>query len=106
MTMKTILLCVGLIGSTGAPDNQNPTLKKELSDKMILDLSQVELHENFQDYVVVHFSICENEITIESIEGTHCEVIEAVNGKLTAMEINSNYEENKIYSFKFTFEKH
>lgn len=104
--MKTILLCIGLMCSTGNLDNKKPTLREELSDKMILDLSQVNLHENFQDYVIVQFSICENEITVKSIEGTHKEIIGAVVEKLNLLEITSNYEEDKIYTYKFTFEKH
>ncbi|MEZ4937286.1 MAG: hypothetical protein R2799_06800 [Crocinitomicaceae bacterium] len=72
--MKTILLSMLLMSSTVQIFNQKPTLRNEISEKMILDLIQVELHENFQDYVVVHFSMCDNEITVESIEGTHSEV--------------------------------
>lgn len=103
--MKTLLISIGLLGSTAAIDNQEPTLRCELAEKMILDLSEVELHENFQDYVTVQFSICADEIILKSIEGTHDEVIKAVEAKLNSMEINANYEEDKLYSFKFTFEK-
>lgn len=94
------------MSSTGNLDNQKPTLREELSDKMILDLSQVNLHENYQDYVIVQFSICENEINVKSIEGTHNEIIGAVIEKMNLLEITSNYEEDKIYTYKFTFEKH
>jgi hypothetical protein len=103
--MKTILLCIGLIGSTGAFDKQESTLKKELKEKMILDLTKVKLHQKFVDYVFVRFTICDSEISITNIEGTHQDVIEAVKIKLSRMEITSSYEEDKFYSFKFTFEK-
>lgn len=104
--MKTLLLSMLILSCNGNIDNQQPTLQRELSDKMILDLSQVELHENFQDYVIVQFSICEEEVTIKSVDGTHDEVIKAVCNKLNSMEISANYEEDKIYRIKFTFEKH
>lgn len=93
------------MSSAGQMDSHNPSLRTELTEKMILDLSHVELHENFQDYVLVHFSIRKDVINVKSIEGTHSEVIELVKEKLISMEIDSKYEEDRIYSYKFTFEK-
>lgn len=96
-----LLLC-----SAGNLESQKPTLKNELSDKMVLDLSRVEMQKDVQYRVVVHFSICENKIMIEAIGGVDAEVVELVRKKLSSIEVNADYEEDTIYGFKFLVEKH
>lgn len=95
-----LLLC-----STGNLESQKPTLKNELSDKMVLDLSRVEMQKDVQYRVVVHFSICDKKIMIEAIGGADAEVVELVRKKLSSIEVNADYEEDTIYGFKFLVEK-
>lgn len=103
--MKALFLCIGLVSSLGAMDDRHPDLVQELLDKMILDLSEVEFHEEFHDYVIVQFTICDQRIDIHSIEGSNQEVIEAVQIKMNRLEIHADHQEDKVYNFKFTFEK-
>lgn len=103
--LKAIFLCIGIVSSIGPFDDRNLDLEQELLDKMILDLSEVELHDAFQDYVTVHFTICDQQIEIQSIGGSNQEVVEAVQDKMQKLQIDANYQEDKLYNFKFTFEK-
>lgn len=103
--MKALFLCIGVVSSLGSLDDRNPELAEELLDKLILDLSEVELNEDVHDYVIVQFTICDQQIEILSIEGSNLAVVEAVQIKMKKLEIDANYQENTLYNFKFTFEK-
>ena len=103
--MKTIIFSMLLLCSTGNLESQKPTLKSELSEKLVLDLSQVEMQRDIEYRVVVHFSICEKKIMIKAIGGTDAEVVELVRKKLSSIEVDANYEEDTIYGYRFFVEK-
>ena len=84
---------------------ENPNLKNEIADKLILDLSKVELDEELKDFVVVSFHICEGEIEITEITGTQKQLVDKVKTKLTQLIIEQEYDEETLYRYKFTFEK-
>ena len=56
--MKKLMLITGVLITSMSFGAENPRLKKELTKKIILDLSGVELDQNNQDFVAVSFTIC------------------------------------------------
>ena len=78
---------------------------EEITKKLILDLSKVELDENNQDYVAVNFHICNGEIEITEITGTQEQLVQKVKDKLSQLVIEQKYDEETLYRYKFTFEK-
>ena len=67
--MKKIIFIVAiLISNISLGAGGIPTLNEEISNKLILDLSMVDLDENHQDFVVVSFHICNGEIEVEEIQ--------------------------------------
>ena len=100
------MLIAGVLITSLSFGADNPGLKKELTKKIILDLSEVELNENNQDFVVVSFTICEGEIQIAEITGTQKTLVQKVKSKLTQLLIEEEYEEETLYRYKLTFEIH
>ncbi len=83
----------------------NPCLQKELREKLILDLSEVQLDADHQDFVVVSFHICDDKIAIVEVTGTQKQLVQKVKQKLLALCIEEGYDETQLYRYKFTFEK-
>ena len=98
------MLFVGVLVTTVSFGAENPQLKDEITDKLILDLSKVELDENLQDFVIVSFHIYNGEIEITEITGTQKQLVQKVKNKLSQLMIEQNYDEETLYRYKFTFE--
>ncbi len=99
------MVIAGVVFTTISLGAENPKLKNEITDKLILDLSKVELEEEFKDFVVVSFHICEGEIEITEITGTQKQLVDKVKTKLSQLSIEQAYDEETLYRYKFTFEK-
>ena len=83
----------------------NPELKKEITKKVIVDLSKVNLNDNNNDYVMVSFIIENEEIIITNIESSMNELTEIMKKELNQIRIDSEYEEGVTYKYRFTFTK-
>ena len=103
--MKNLIFTISLLVSSISLGAGVPTLNEEITSKLILDLSKVELNENHQDFVVVNFYIHNGEIEIEEITGTQSELIQKVKNKLSQLNIEQAYDEETLYRYKFTFDK-
>lgn len=103
--MKKIIFILAISVSNLSLAAGGEPLRNEITNKLILDLSQVELDENHQDFVVVSFYIRNDEIEITGISGSQKELIEKVKNKLSQLEIEQYYNERALYRYKFTFEK-
>lgn len=68
-------------------------------------MSEVELNENNQDFVVVSFQICNGEIEITEIMGTQKKLVQKVKRKLSLLKIEEAYDEETLYGYKLTFDK-
>ena len=104
--MKKLMFIAGILISNISIGAENPPLKNEITDKLILDLSEVELDENVQDFVVVGFYVCNGEIEITEITGTQKQLVQKVKNKLSQMTIEQDYDEETLYRYKLTFQKH
>lgn len=103
--MKKIIFIVAILISNISLGAEVQPLKQEITNKLILDLSKVELDENNQDFVVVNFYICNGEIEVTEITGTQKQLIQKVKNKLSKLIIEQAYDEGSLYRYKFTFEK-
>ncbi|MFT6921361.1 MAG: hypothetical protein ACJA1C_000355 [Crocinitomicaceae bacterium] len=103
--MKKIIFIVAILISNISLGAGVQPLKQEITEKLIIDLSMVELDENQQDFVLVSFYICNDEIEIADISGTQKQLIEKVKSKLSKLKIEQTYDEGTVYQYKFTFEK-
>lgn len=103
--MIKLILIVGTLIANVSFGGQNPSLESEITDKLILDLSEVVLDEHRKDFVVVHFRICDDRIEIVQVVGTQEPLVQKVKNKLKQISIHEAYDEETIYHFKFTFEQ-
>ena len=104
--MKKLIFIVSILVSTISLGAEGiPPLNEEIANKLILDLSKVELDENQQDFVLVSFYICNDEIEITEISGTQKQLVQKVKSKLSQLKIDQTYDEETLYRYKFTFEK-
>lgn len=91
------------IGSTFA--GGNPEISKEINQKMIVDLSDVELDESHPNYVIVRFNVVNGQIKINHINGTGTELESIVREKLNSITLEERSNIGDEYAYKFTFEK-
>ena len=103
--MKKLIFIVAILISNISLGAGTPELKEEITNKLILDLSKIELDENNQDFVVVNFYIRNGEIEISEITGSQNQLIQKVKSKLCQLNIEHAYDEGKLYKYKFTFDK-
>lgn len=105
--MKKGILVIGMMLMTIASSfaSGHPTLAEEIKEKVIIDLSDVELKESAADYVIAHFQIVDGKIELLGTEGTSEELEKIITNKLNGMEINTDCEECDTYMYRFTFEK-
>lgn len=104
--MKKGILVIGMMLMTIVSSFAagNPTLSEEIKEKVIIDLSDVELNESKTDFVITHFKIIEGQIKLLGIEGS-TEVLEQIIAeKLNGMEISAECADC-TYMYRFTFEK-
>ena len=101
---KLIFIVAVLISNISLAGNTQP-LQNELTQKLIIDLSDVKLGQNHEDFVSVSFYICDGEIMIADIEGTQKQLVQKVKVKLSRLKIEQDYDENTLYRYRFTFDK-
>lgn len=103
--MKKLMLIVGVLITNISLGADNLPLKEEISNKLILDLSEVELDEVHPDFVVVSFRICDDHLELVEITGTQKQLVQKVKNKLKQIAIEGAYDEETLYRYKFIFEK-
>lgn len=103
--MRKVLVAAIIMASTTCFAGVNPKLAKEIRSKAIINLTSIELDKNGRDFVSVKFRIEENEIQILNMNGSSEELKARVKAKLEKMRISSDYEEDRKYIYRFTFEK-
>ena len=104
MKKLIVVFVVGLL-SASFSFAAEPSLSEEINDKVIIDLSNVELDQYSQDYVLVSFKIVSGQIIINGVRGTQAILKKMIVKELSSMRIESNYEPNATYRYKFTFKK-
>ena len=99
------MIIVGVLITNISLGADNRPLTNEITNKLILDLSEVELDEDLQDFVVVSFNVCNDEVQITEITGTQKQLIQKVKTKLSQLIIEQDYNEETLYRYKLTFKK-
>lgn len=87
-----------------AISGNEPGLFKEISRKTIIDLSRIELNDQVH-YADVYFKVSEKKIRIYHITASQKELKRFVKERLETMIIKSDYDREKIYRYRFLFEK-
>lgn len=105
--MKTFLMTALIILFTNGISiaGENPKLLKEIKRKVFLDLSNVNLEKNKQEFVVVKFKVTNHQIQVVDIDGTREELTEMMTKELQEMVIHTDAEDATIYQYRFKFEK-
>lgn len=105
--MKTILMGAVILLSTFGLTyaSENPGLLKEIKRKVFLDLSEVELDKNKEEFVIVKFKITNQQIEIIDIQGSRKELTELMMKELREMVIRTDAKDATTYQYKFNFEK-
>jgi hypothetical protein len=105
--MKKIFLTltVGIISISSIFAGINPDLQDEMNEKVIIDLSEIQLNPYSEDFVLVSFKIEKGEIKIQNISGSQALLKKLIVKKMVQMNIESEYDADFIYRYKFTFAK-
>lgn len=101
-TIVLLILSVLTLSATVHPKNNE--LVKELRRKVYVDLSNIELSNSTTDFVMVSFKIKEAGILIQEVSSSNEELENALIKKLYKLKIDSPYNQNQLYNYKFTFE--
>ena len=80
-------------------------LSKELSEKLIFNLSDVELHIDHSNFVLISFTSIKNRIELTEILETQRLLVQKVKNKLAVIHMDKAYDEESLYLYKFTFEE-
>lgn len=80
-------------------------LSKELSEKLIFSLSDVELDVDHPNFVLISFTSKKNRIELTEISGTQKLLVQKVKNKLAMIHMDKAYDDESLYLYKFTFEE-
>ncbi len=103
--MKTMMMILGFVVTTSLMANGNRPIKEELEDKLTLDLHDYKFHDEYQDFVVVSFTVVNQKIQVQEIMGSDQWLINSVKSELSKMDLENIYPCEETYNFKFVFEK-
>ena len=103
MKKVVVAFIASFIVSSVSFAGSNPDLQNELYNKVSIELGSIELDD--QDYVLVNFNIIDGDVKIENISSTQSELRNLIIIELMKLSIESNYDSEKTYTYKFTFEK-
>lgn len=99
-----VLAALGLLIINPTFAGEDPkTLYKEINRKVTLDLSKIKLLNQRKNFVMVLFKIVDKKIEIVDIGGPNENLTDIISAELEEMRITSDYDENKVYQYKFKF---
>lgn len=105
--MKKSMVILGMlflsIGFTFAGNSNN--IGNQLNKNVIVDLSNVDLNENEEEFVTVKFNFSNNQINILEIEGSQNILKEKILQELQQMNLSIDPNDKTTYSCKFVFVK-
>lgn len=101
---KVVVVLAALTISLATFAGNGPTLGKEIRKKAIISLNKVDIKKDRPEMVVVKFMIHNGEIEILIIKGTNEILEQRVKERLEKISVDSDYEENKKYTMRFSFE--
>jgi hypothetical protein len=99
--IATVVLSIMTMGLSFA--GENPTLFKEISRKLKIDLTKVDLKKSENNFVIVQFKIINQEVSIIDIKGS-TELQTLIINELEQMFIKSDSDPTVIHTYKFNFE--
>ncbi|NOQ73111.1 MAG: hypothetical protein GQ574_13985 [Crocinitomix sp.] len=103
--MKKFILIVTVLIASISFGSVNPSLKNEIVNNVNPNLSEIQLDEYHQDFVVVSFYVEDCQIHIIDIQGSQQELIDLISNELLEMYIQKEHSALDVFNYKFTFEK-
>ena len=104
MKVKGLLVALSLIIAASVFAGNEPTLFKEINRKTIVDLSDIVLEDGVSSMNVI-FYLRKNKIHVLQMEGNNKKLKEKLKQKLEKIVLKDNYDEKKIYRYRFVFEQ-
>jgi len=104
MKVKGLLVALSLIIGANVFAGNGPTLFKEISRKTIIDLTDINLDEDV-NFASVTFKVKHDKIKIVDIEGSNKELKQRVKERLEKINLTSEYDQERLYRYRFIFEK-
>lgn len=103
--MKALVVALfSVVFALNTSAGNNPRLVKEIHKKAFISLDKINLEKNKKEFVVVKFVIRNGAIYILDIKGSQ-EVLERrVQERLESINVKANYEADKKYTMRFSFE--
>jgi PDZ domain-containing secreted protein len=98
-----VLLAICLLTISSSFAQSVPGLKKEISQKVNVDLSSIHLNEKEDDFVKVKFKIYDGIIKVLNIEASQTILKDLIISKLNEIEITTPSNEIEVHNFHFTF---
>ena len=80
--MKTILMTLGILMINFAFSNNNPSINREIEKKVQPDLSQYNFDQENENFVIVRFTVNNQQVEIIDILGSNEELIEIMKDEL------------------------
>ena len=106
MKKLLVVFAIGLSSMSVSYALNYPTLSKEIKQKITDDISYKHIDINNQSFLVVNFSIINGKIRVDKIKGSSNQKIRKyIINKLIHLSIESSYDTNKEYAYKFIFKK-
>ncbi|MCH2233344.1 MAG: hypothetical protein MK078_03740 [Crocinitomicaceae bacterium] len=103
--MKTILMALGLMVLTIGNAANNPSIIKEIEEKVKPNLDEFNFNQEHMDFVVVSFKVESQQVQVVEIMGSSDELIQIIGKELDMLCLDKIYPEDDVYNFKFIFDK-
>ena len=106
--MKKIIATLAIMISVSSLSfaTKNPSLAKEIKEKVTININNYEIDNFNKTFLTVKFKILNGKIKINKINGsTSHKFNKQIINKLTHLNIESIYENEKEYTYKFILKK-
>lgn len=103
--MRTMIMVMALLMSANLMAHGKKPIKKELEDKVTIDLHDYDFKKDQEEFVLVSFVVKNQKIEILDIMGSNEFLIDKMKSELNNITMDNFYPSDDKYNFKFTFSK-
>lgn len=107
INMKKIVITIAtsFLIATMSFASKNISLENEIKREIKNDIKKVKMNESNPDFAIVSFKIINNKIKVTNVNSSNYNLKKHIFTKLINIEIDSEYDLNKEYKYKFIFKK-
>ena len=103
MKKIVLLFAITVISISTVLANTGPSLTKEITEKVNIDLNLEGIEFDDRDFVKVSFTVQEGQIVILDMNSTQKGLRDLIIRELEEIRVQSEYGFNQTYYFKFSF---